>query len=287
MSDKCQTAPSFDLQGIREACCIHTKKVMDACRDKDCIEDLRVYLTRDSQTIVDCCTSVRARSAELLHVNIEVEPLAYNEGFFTVDITFYYRIVADAIVGGTRPGTVCGLAVFTKRCVLCGGTGSAKIFTSLTDCCKLDHKTMMHCNKPIAVVEVVDPMILAARVCDVCSCNSCDCVSDLPSAICECFDGDLVLSGESKRLLVTLGQFSIIRLERETQLLIPCFDYCIPTKECSASLSATTEDPCEAFCSVAFPVDEFFPGKYTTNGTVSGSTNQRCSSGGFRTTGGC
>ena len=30
----------------REAVCIHTKKIYDSCRDKDCIEDLRVYPTR-------------------------------------------------------------------------------------------------------------------------------------------------------------------------------------------------------------------------------------------------
>ncbi len=252
---------------------------MDACRDKDCIEDLRVFLTRDSQSILDCATSVRARSAELLYVNIEVEPLAYNEGFYTVDITFYYRIVADAIVGGTRPGTVCGLAVFTKRCVLCGGSGTSKIFSSIACTDALDPQSMMRCNKPIAVVEVVDPMILAARVCDVCSCNCCDTdLNDIPHANCECFGGELVLGGEAKRLLVTLGQFSIIRLERETQLLIPCYDYCIPTKECSASLSSATDDPCEVFSSITFPVDEFFPGDCQTNGSTGAV-------GGYRTCG--
>ena len=59
--------PACDLSGIREAVCIHTKKVTDACRDKDCIEDLRVYLTRDSQAILDRCANARARCVELIH----------------------------------------------------------------------------------------------------------------------------------------------------------------------------------------------------------------------------
>jgi hypothetical protein len=243
---------------------------MDACRDKDCVEDLRVYLTEGSQSILDSATTVRARSAELLHVCIEVEPLAYNEGYFTVDITFYYRIVADAIVGGTRPGSLTGLAVFTKRCVLCGGGGNAKIFTSIGRSNEPDQRTMEHANRPIAVVEVVEPMILAARVCEVCNCCCETELSELPRGICDCFDGELVLSGENKRLLVTLGQFSIIRLERETQIMIPSFDYCIPTKECSASLSSATEDPCELFSSIAFPVDDFFPGNCSSDTTDCG-----------------
>ena len=31
--------PACDLSGIREAVCIHTKKVTDACRDKTALKD--------------------------------------------------------------------------------------------------------------------------------------------------------------------------------------------------------------------------------------------------------
>lgn len=63
MSDKCQVEPACDLNRIREAVCVHTKKICDACIDKDCIEDLRVYLTRDSQAVLDQATTAKARSA--------------------------------------------------------------------------------------------------------------------------------------------------------------------------------------------------------------------------------
>ena len=46
-----------------------------------------------------------------------------------------------------------------------------------------------------------------------------------------------------------------MRLERDTQLLIPVYDYCIPQTECSGG---DQEDPCGLFRSVAFPVNEFF-----------------------------
>ena len=48
----------------------------------------------------------------------------------------------------------------------------------------------------------------------------------------------------------------IIRLERDTQLLIPAYDYCMPDKECQGS---TEDDPCTLFSRIRFPVEEFFP----------------------------
>ena len=253
--------PACDLSGIREAVCIHTKKVTDACRDKDCIEGLRVYLTRESQSILDRCATARARCAELIHTNIQVEAVPYNNGFYTLNITFFYRVVADVTVGGNRPTTVYGLAVFSKRALLFGGEGSAKIFSS--NMCGCGGRTN---GMPNAVVEVVDPMILDSSAVDTCNCCcSCPDLPELPDCVLRWFDDELVLSGESRRLLVTIGQFSIIRLERDTQLLVPCFDYCVPTKVCSETGNVGgTESPCDIFGRIDFPVEAFFPGRNDT-----------------------
>ena len=45
MPEKVAPGPVSDDRCIREAVCIHTKKIFDSCKDKDCIEDLRVYPT--------------------------------------------------------------------------------------------------------------------------------------------------------------------------------------------------------------------------------------------------
>ena len=103
MSDRVVPGPVQDSCGIREAVCIHTKKIYDSCRDKDCIEDLRVYPTRSSQAVIDRALSVRSGRAELLHAYIDVEPANYNRGFYSVDIRYYYRITAEAFLGGGRP----------------------------------------------------------------------------------------------------------------------------------------------------------------------------------------
>ena len=39
--------------GFREAVCVHTKKVYDSCRSKECLRDIRVYLCRDAQELLN------------------------------------------------------------------------------------------------------------------------------------------------------------------------------------------------------------------------------------------
>lgn len=61
-------------------------------------------------------------------------------------------------------------------------------------------------------------------------------------------------------MCISLGQFSTVRLERDTQLLIPVYDYCIPSNECTlAGGDCSCEDPCKVFDAVEFPMDDFFP----------------------------
>ena len=57
-------------------------------------------------------------------------------------------------------------------------------------------------------------------------------------------------------VVVTIGLFSIIKLTRMVQLLIPAFDFCIPTREC---VSAREENACDLFDTIDFPFDQFFP----------------------------
>ena len=262
MSDNNQAGTACDLRGIREAVCVHTDKISDSCLAKDCIEDLQVYLTVPSQQALDCAVSAKARYVELLHVGVHVETVPYSTGYYTVDLTFYYRVIADAAAAGGRPTTVTGLAIFSKRLVMFGGETSARSFSSRSGVSCLCKQAIQAGNVPEAIVEVVDPMILGSRVQEVCNCNCCPPSPPvIPEAILGCFEEQLVLDGESKRLLVTIGQFSIARLERSTQLLIPTFDYCIPSKTCKNVGSSNTESPCEVFGQIEFPMDAFFPSK--------------------------
>ena len=259
MSDQCRDTLRCDPQDLRQAMSIHTRKITDACRDKDCIEDLRVYLTQGSQAVLDSAASVRVRCADLLYAYIDVEPVAFDRHHYCIDVTFYYRILADALVGATRPAALSGLAVFTKRAVLCGEDSRAHIFTSDTRLCSADGVTMRSANRPTAVVEVLDPMVLSSRITETCDCALQETALQIPENVRSMFDETLVLSPEQRRLFVTLGQFSIIRLERDAQVVVPWLNYAVPTKECCESPGCCQEDPCEMFSRIPFPTQQFAP----------------------------
>ena len=180
MPEKVVPGPVSEERCIREAVCIHTKKIFDSCKDKDCIEDLRVYPTRGCQEVIDRAVSVKAGSAELLYAYIDVEPVSFNRGFYTVDVRYFYRITADAFVGAARPVEVTGLAVFDKRVILFGSEGSAKVFSSQAASGALDLQALPGRSNPTAVVESVDPIILSMKLVDVCECRPGDCCCEIP-----------------------------------------------------------------------------------------------------------
>ncbi len=259
MSEKFSGAVRCRPEELQEAFAIHTRKITDSCRDKDCIEDLRVYLTAGSQAVLDTAASAKVRCADLLYSYIDVEPVPFDKNHYCVDVTFFYRVVADAVVGVGRPAALYGLAVFQKRAVLCGEDSRAHIFTSRTRIGQSDGLSAYSANRPTAVVEVLEPMVLSSRIREVCECPAQDPGPvQLPDYIKNCFDEALVLTGDRRRLFVTLGQFSIIRLERDVQLVVPVLDYSIPTKECCAS-PGCAEDPCEMFSRIPFPAERFTP----------------------------
>lgn len=260
MSERCQDTSCCAPDELQNALSIHTHKITDSCRDKDCIEDLRVYLTKCSQMLLDTASGARVRCAELLYTYIDVEPVAFDRNHYCIDVTFYYRVLADAIIGTGRPAALYGLAVFSKRAVLCGEDSRAHIFRSDTRLCAPDGASRYYANRPTAVVEVLDPMVLSSKVRDVCECACQETtMAQIPTEIRNLFDDELVLSGDQRRLFVTLGQFSIIRLERDAQLVVPVLDYSLPTKECCDSPGGCAEDPCEMFSRIPFPSSQFAP----------------------------
>lgn len=58
---------------LGETVCIHTDKIYDSCRDKDCIEDARVFLTSCGQEIIDRAVNVKCRKSEIIWVFTEVD----------------------------------------------------------------------------------------------------------------------------------------------------------------------------------------------------------------------
>lgn len=254
------------MENCNEAVCIQTEQIYDSCRDKECIENLRVYLCGPGQCLVDRAVNVKSKGAELIWVFPTVEAVPFNQGFYTVDMKFFFKVTLDVYTNVCTPTRVCGLATYDKKVVLFGSEGSAKVFTSNEEGeCDFDPAQWQRTNLPKAVVSAIDPIVLSAKLveaCEACACScACDCgceveMDNVPKSVQKIFDDALVLSGEQKRVYVSLGLFSIVKLMRDVQLLIPAYDFCIPDKECQTS---TESNPCELFEKLNFPVDEFFP----------------------------
>lgn len=261
MPDQVPELQGGSMPDFREVTCIHARKIYDSCQSKDCIEDLRFYPTVSSQAVIDAALSLKAGKAELLYVYLNVQPIGLGRGFYTINVRFYYRVTIDVAVSCTNTVPVNGLAVFEKRCVLFGSEGSVRSFSSTLACETMEGGILpSYSNLPIAVIEAVDPLILSMKLTEPCGrpCGSDIPVSDVPPAILEVFGEQLVFNGSDvRRIYLTLGQFSILRLERDSQLQIPVFDYCMPKKECCCS--EHEDDPCDLFQQVQFPVGEFFP----------------------------
>lgn len=149
------TERNCSQSNVRDSVCIQTEKVYDICKDKECLEDLRVYFSESEQQLVNRATSVKFRKAEILWASSDVEPLPFNRGYFSVDISFYFKVVLE--VGGClgKSSYIDGLATYTKKVILFGSEGSAYVFTSGYVPGGSDTFEPRRTNLPKAVVDAV------------------------------------------------------------------------------------------------------------------------------------
>ena len=220
-----------------------------------------MYFTARDQEIVDNAVSVRARRAEVITTYIDVEALPFNRGYYSCDLTFFFEISVDVYTGRNCPcATVTGVGVFQKKVILYGSEGNVRVFSSEFRDNSCDPQDMPGRNAPRCTVQVADPVILSARLiepCDRCKCDCCccGCCCNIPECICNRYGGGFCDDEDNKIVLVTLGIFTIVQLVRNVQMLVPVYDYCMPCKECCP----TTDNPCDLFKKMCFPVNEFFP----------------------------
>lgn len=244
-----------DTGYFKEAVCIDAMRVYDSCSDKDCLEDLRVYFAPDKHELIEHAANVRLRSASVITVFLDLEPVPFNKGFYSIDMTFFFNVSLD-VYGplSSNPTVVNGVSIFSKRVILYGSEGNVKMFTSDPS----DDSLAPQNNAdvlPKAQVQVAEPIGLSARICD-CPPRGCDTCCRIPEMIAKRYGGELDFSS-SRTVFVTLGIFTIVQMVRNVQLLIPAYDFCIPEKECVT----TSDDPCAMFRRIEFPTDEFFPPK--------------------------
>lgn len=272
-----------DLCKIKEAICMQVEKVYDSCKEKDCIEDIEVFGI--CKNLIKSAIDASCREVEVEDVIIDVEPLKFKRGFYTVTVTFVFKVEVELFFKNKAPKTRCGVAIFTKKVVLFGSQGRVKIFKSKFRRGKPDIQytpKLEQDNRPNGKVEVAEPICLAAKIEEECeatilSARDIDIIKSILSLIQSNIavvdvdakdnaDVDIDIDQTNivniggggkpeKKLLVTIGIFSIIKLVRFVQVLVPAFGFCNPP----FCVEATKEKPCEFFNTISFPKEAFFP----------------------------
>lgn len=251
---------SSSLQG-REAFGIEAGRILDACRDRDCFEDVRVFLTSAGTELIAQTNSVRVKSAEITGSYIGVEPVQFNRGFYSVIIRFFVTCTCEVCVPLGQLQEFKGVAVLEKRVVLFGAESNVSVFRSGNNSgnyCSIPEPVYGNRLVPEAVVEVLQPVILGARIVERCSeCHCCCSCQDVPVQVADTLGGTLsedVDTDSTRYMTVSLGLFSVIRLVRDGEFMIEAREFCIPDKEC---VSPSEENPCGTFRKMPFPASEF------------------------------
>lgn len=224
---------------------IKVNRVFDSCSDKDCITGVRVALT---SAIPEFAAVVKTRCISVSNVCITVDPIPFNKGFYSVDITFTFDVELAFYeqTCGTSPTIINGTASFNKSCILYGSETNSRTFSSdgsvigaTGDCCNI-------INPPTAIVQAVSPLVLESKIATMCT--------------CDCTTNESCIA--SRGVYLTIGLFYVVELVRPVTVMVKTYPYTIPQKECCSE----TDSPCEVFDRINFPVEEFSPEKPYKNG---------------------
>ena len=142
----------------RESFGIEAARILDACRDRDCFEDVRVFLTCGGEELIARTGNLRVKFAEIVASNITVDPVQFNRGFYSVTIRFYIKVTFEACLGGGRSQELEGIAAIEKRVILYGGESGVNVFRSNGESggfCSCPEPTYCSSNLPTAVVDAV------------------------------------------------------------------------------------------------------------------------------------
>ena len=83
------------------------------------------------QPVVDASANVRVRDVDVISVYIDMQPIPFNRGYYSIDLTFFFDVSLE-LYGGATVGCerVSGISIFNKKVILYGSEGNVKMFTS-------------------------------------------------------------------------------------------------------------------------------------------------------------
>ena len=223
---------------------VRLDRVFDSCSDKDCITNLQVILEGAAE-LPPQYTSVKTRCVSIDDICMSVEPIPFNRGYYTVDITYTFGVELLCYTRNCEaPAVMRGMASASKSVILYGSESSTKTFFSSGARIGETNRCCDSVSLPAASCQCVDPIALETRI------------SVLPP-----------LPGQEqtappvprRTVVLTLGVFSVVELTRPVTMTVAAYPYQVPSKTCSGD----SDSPCEVFSRLNFPTEEFIPGADT------------------------
>lgn len=251
------------------AVAVKIDRVFDSCSDKDCITNLQVML--ECGELPEQFTSVKTRCCSIDNVCMSVEPIPFNRGYYSVDVTYTFGIELLAYDRSCdAPTPLRGTASASKSVILYGSESSTKTFFSngarigdTNSCCEV-------VNLPTASCQCVDPIALETRIAMMPP------LPPMPGMQPQ--QPGMPLPPPRRCVVLTLGVFSVVELSRPVTMMVSAFPYSVPTKTCTAE---GTDSPCEVFSRLSFPTDEFLPQMPNPGEQQPGGSTQRLRCEGF------
>lgn len=250
--------PNFNTRanGNNASCCnrqtdkaisADVRKIYDSCADRDCLEDLELVFPAEIADLIDSACSVKATDASIITAYVNVDEVSYNRGCYSVECDYYFAVDCELYQpGSSTPETATGVCTFTKRSMLYGANGEVYTFTSADS-----GELPMSVSAPIAKVQAMEPMLLDSNIVP----NQYPACVQIPEAVNESQGGTLAQNTGEKKIVATIGLFSIMQLGRDVQVTLPSYEFAVPEKECNIDNAS----PCDVFRSFDFPLEEFFP----------------------------
>lgn len=228
-----------------EAVPIKVNRVFDSCSDRDCLSNVQIQL--DCGSLPSNITLVKSRCVKVTDICMNIEPVPFNRGFFSIDLTYTFRVELMAYERACcSPTLITGTAYAGKSVILYGGESNSKTFFSNGEkvgtsdpcgCCNI-------VNLPTASVQVVEPIALETKIGTGCNTHP---------------KGESSEGVPNRTVFMTLGLFSVVELFRPVTIMVPSYEYTIPSKECHTDM----ESPCAVFDRIRFPAEEFSPSTLT------------------------
>ena len=103
----------FNGKPFKEAMCIEAMRVFDSCSSQDCLEDLAFTFSQADQTVINAAAYIKSTCIDVTDVSFAISPVAFNHGFYAVDVTYTFRAQIEAYeAAGAAPTVVYGTSSF-------------------------------------------------------------------------------------------------------------------------------------------------------------------------------